>query len=272
MGTAAKKCEPEKATEQVTRRSFLGWLSGVSIAGSALAGAFSGLIFMKPRATYGEPNRFRIGRPEEFPAGARIAIDTKRVCIVREGNKVAAISTTCTHLGCIVAAIGYRLPVPLPWLAFDVDGNVTGGPAPKALVVVPGLADSERRTGSGQGQRNPDGNLPERMSNETKVESGRLVMDFPRNVWKSIFRNPLPSSDRGRAATSFTNFFLHIQPVRVSRQALRPTYTMGLGLISFFLFCDPDGDGRPADVLLRAVDRRRPMTGCSICAVRWPSA
>jgi quinol-cytochrome oxidoreductase complex cytochrome b subunit len=61
-------------------------------------------------------------------------------------------------------------------------------------------------------------------------------MDFPRNVWKSVFRNPLPSSDRGKAATSFTNFFLHIQPVRVSRQALRPAYTMGLGLISFFLF------------------------------------
>ncbi|MGA2558149.1 MAG: cytochrome b N-terminal domain-containing protein [Terracidiphilus sp.] len=62
------------------------------------------------------------------------------------------------------------------------------------------------------------------------------LMDFPRNVWKSVFRNPLPSSDRGKAATSFTNFFLHIQPVRVSRQALRPAYTMGLGLISFFLF------------------------------------
>jgi quinol-cytochrome oxidoreductase complex cytochrome b subunit len=61
-------------------------------------------------------------------------------------------------------------------------------------------------------------------------------MDFPANVRKSIFRNPLPSSDRGRAATSFSNLFLHIQPVRVSRQALRPTYTMGLGLISFFLF------------------------------------
>jgi len=73
------------------------------------------------------------------------------------------------------------------------------------------------------------------MTNEAKSK-GQGVMDFPRNVWKSIFRNPLPSSDRGRAATSFTNFFLHIQPVRVSRQALRPTYTMGLGLISFFLF------------------------------------
>jgi quinol-cytochrome oxidoreductase complex cytochrome b subunit len=69
------------------------------------------------------------------------------------------------------------------------------------------------------------------------------VVDFPANVRKSIFRNPLPSSDRGRAATSFSNLFLHIQPVRVSRQALRPTYTMGLGLISFFLFVILTGTG-----------------------------
>jgi quinol-cytochrome oxidoreductase complex cytochrome b subunit len=73
------------------------------------------------------------------------------------------------------------------------------------------------------------------MSKETSSKWKPLV-DLPSNVWRSIFRNPLPSSDRGRAATSFTNFFLHIQPVRVSRKALRPSYTMGLGLISFFLF------------------------------------
>ena len=73
------------------------------------------------------------------------------------------------------------------------------------------------------------------MSNE-KSSMVKDLVNLPANVVRSVFRNPLPSSDRGRAATSFTNFFLHIQPVRVSRQALRPTYTMGLGLISFFLF------------------------------------
>lgn len=73
------------------------------------------------------------------------------------------------------------------------------------------------------------------MSKE-QTSVGKSLVELPANVTRSIFRNPLPSSDRGRAATSFTNFFLHIQPVRVSRQALRPSYTMGLGLISFFLF------------------------------------
>jgi quinol-cytochrome oxidoreductase complex cytochrome b subunit len=59
---------------------------------------------------------------------------------------------------------------------------------------------------------------------------------LPENVWRSIFRNPLPASDLGRAQTSFTNFFLHIHPVKVNRHTLKPTYTFGLGLISLFLF------------------------------------
>jgi quinol-cytochrome oxidoreductase complex cytochrome b subunit len=40
----------------------------------------------------------------------------------------------------------------------------------------------------------------------------------------------------GRASTSFTNFFLHIHPVKVSRHSLKATYTFGLGLMSAFLF------------------------------------
>ncbi|MEW5983233.1 MAG: cytochrome b N-terminal domain-containing protein [Acidobacteriota bacterium] len=59
---------------------------------------------------------------------------------------------------------------------------------------------------------------------------------LPRNIWASIFRHPLPSTDLGRAQTSFTNFFLHIHPVKVHRNTLRPAYTLGLGLTSFFLF------------------------------------
>ena len=59
---------------------------------------------------------------------------------------------------------------------------------------------------------------------------------FPSTIWKSIFRNPLPSNDLERSATSFTNFFLHIHPVKVHKNSLRPAYTFGLGLISFFLF------------------------------------
>jgi quinol-cytochrome oxidoreductase complex cytochrome b subunit len=62
------------------------------------------------------------------------------------------------------------------------------------------------------------------------------LKEIPSNVWSSIFRNPLPSTDLERASTSFTNFFLHIHPVKVHKNTLRPAYTLGLGLISTFLF------------------------------------
>ncbi|MDX1980016.1 MAG: cytochrome b N-terminal domain-containing protein [Bryobacteraceae bacterium] len=62
------------------------------------------------------------------------------------------------------------------------------------------------------------------------------LKELPQNVWKSIFRHPLPTSELGQAQTSFTNFFLHIHPVKVNRHTLKATYTLGLGLISLFLF------------------------------------
>jgi len=62
------------------------------------------------------------------------------------------------------------------------------------------------------------------------------ILSLPSNVWSSIFRNPLPANDVERSATSFTNFFLHIHPVKVHQNTLRPLYTLGLGLMSFFLF------------------------------------
>ena len=76
------------------------------------------------------------------------------------------------------------------------------------------------------------------MSRPTPPKSSLLatLMDVPKNVWNSIFRNPLPSNDLERSATTFTNFFLHIHPVKVHKNSLRPAYTFGLGLISFFLF------------------------------------
>ena len=74
------------------------------------------------------------------------------------------------------------------------------------------------------------------MSNRTTPGPWRTLSALPENIWRSIFRNPLPISDLGRASTTFSNFFLHLHPVKVHRHSLRATYTWGLGLISFFLF------------------------------------
>ncbi len=73
----------------------------------------------------------------------------------------------------------------------------------------------------------------------TGTEPGGLwssVRELPNTIWTSIFRNPLPDSDHDRASTTFTNFFLHIHPVKVHKNTIRPLYTMGLGVMSFVLF------------------------------------
>ncbi|HTS60704.1 MAG TPA: cytochrome b N-terminal domain-containing protein [Candidatus Acidoferrales bacterium] len=71
---------------------------------------------------------------------------------------------------------------------------------------------------------------------EEKGRKTGRVGDLPHEVWTSVFRNPWPSNDLERSSTSFTNFFLHIHPVKVHKHTLKPSYTLGLGLISFFLF------------------------------------
>jgi len=74
------------------------------------------------------------------------------------------------------------------------------------------------------------------MSTPTVIRSRNSWLALPENIWRSIFRNPLPTSDYGRSSTSFTNFFLHIHPVKVHRHSLKATYTWGLGLMASFLF------------------------------------
>ena len=130
-----KSNEPaaEPTEGQMTRRRLLTWLSSVGIFGSAVISVVANAIFIKPRATYGKPSRFSIGKAGEIPPGTRMALDDQRVCIIRDDNKVYAISTTCTHFGCIVGPSETGFACPCHGSRFDQDGNVTGGPAPKPL-------------------------------------------------------------------------------------------------------------------------------------------
>jgi quinol-cytochrome oxidoreductase complex cytochrome b subunit len=53
---------------------------------------------------------------------------------------------------------------------------------------------------------------------------------------RSLWRIGWPATDKDRAAVMISSLFLHIHPARVSRHALRPSYTFALGLISGILF------------------------------------
>lgn len=70
-------------------------------------------------------------------------------------------------------------------------------------------------------------------------------MSMPGRAWKkfvasrvgrSIFRVGIPSSNLERARAGFSSFLLHIQPVKVRKRSLRFKTTMGLGLITLYLF------------------------------------
>jgi quinol-cytochrome oxidoreductase complex cytochrome b subunit len=83
--------------------------------------------------------------------------------------------------------------------------------------------------------------LPEE-SEAPPVESGGLqtlvgnLCDLAGSLKSSIFRHGAPTSDRSRSETVVQNFFLHLHSARIHRWSLRPTFTMGLGLISLFSF------------------------------------
>jgi len=62
----------------------------------------------------------------------------------------------------------------------------------------------------------------------------RLVIES--QLWRSLFRQPYPTTSRTRALAVMNNVFLHLHPVRVKKHAIRYTYTFCLGGISFFLF------------------------------------
>ncbi len=57
-----------------------------------------------------------------------------------------------------------------------------------------------------------------------------------RTLVQSALRIGWPRTDKDRAAVMISSLFLHIHPARVSCHVLRPTYTLGLGLISAVLF------------------------------------
>ncbi|MEX0794828.1 MAG: cytochrome b N-terminal domain-containing protein [Pirellulaceae bacterium] len=55
-------------------------------------------------------------------------------------------------------------------------------------------------------------------------------------VWKSIFRHPMPVDRRNRIVVVLTNFFLHLHPVSAKKQGIALSYTWCMGGVTFFLF------------------------------------
>ena len=72
----------------------------------------------------------------------------------------------------------------------------------------------------------------------------RLWQKFTRSrVGRSIFRVGLPQSNLERSQAMTSSFLLHIQPAKVHKHSLKAGYSLGLGLISLYLFLILIGTG-----------------------------
>ena len=70
----------------------------------------------------------------------------------------------------------------------------------------------------------------------TSVDHGITARVKRSEVWRSMFRHPQLDTPRGRALQSFSNFFLHLYPVRIPKRVLRIRYSFRLGFIAAVLF------------------------------------
>jgi cytochrome b6-f complex iron-sulfur subunit len=120
-------------SENMPRRDFLSRLGWIGLGISGAIAALGNIFYLKPTVNYGSPTFFRIGKPNEFKEGIQEIFEKEKVMVYREKKGFAAISLTCTHLGCTVQASSAGFECPCHGSQFDNDGLVTGGPAPKPL-------------------------------------------------------------------------------------------------------------------------------------------
>jgi cytochrome b6-f complex iron-sulfur subunit len=129
--TAAPRSRLEPAP--LPRRDFLG-LAALWSALVTLAFAAVGALRLPRAAVVPVPSRkFRVALPESLAPGDAFVPPGRSVAVFRDGDGVWAVSTVCTHLGCIVKRDAAGFACPCHGSKFALDGSVTKGPAPKAL-------------------------------------------------------------------------------------------------------------------------------------------
>lgn len=141
--------EEATVSGKTTRRSFLARL-GIGATLLAIAGqAYAFLRSLVPNVLYEQPQRFKVGTPDQFGEGAKF-LEDKKVFIFRERNTFYAISAICTHLGCTVKMQRLNQPkkvqirgreieetaefhCPCHGSKYYGDGTNYAGPAPRPL-------------------------------------------------------------------------------------------------------------------------------------------
>jgi Rieske Fe-S protein len=128
-GPARSRLDPES----LPRRDFLG-LASLGAAISAMLFATLGMLRLPKAAVLSSPSKkFRVHLPETLGEGTAFVPPGRSVALFRDGKGVYAVSTICTHLGCVVKSTAEGFECPCHGSRFAADGSVVKGPAPRAL-------------------------------------------------------------------------------------------------------------------------------------------
>ena len=121
--------------DEESRRDFLTRIGvgacAVTVGGSAVIA----LDFLKPKVLFEPPTRFHAGSPLDYPEGTVRFNKEQKAYIVGGAGGVYALSAVCTHLGCITRYVSDESAIACPCHGsrFDLEGNVSHGPAPRPL-------------------------------------------------------------------------------------------------------------------------------------------
>lgn len=119
--------------EPMPRRDVLG-LGALWASASAMLFAVVGMLRLPKAAVLASPSKkFRVTLPETLAAGEAFVPPGRAVALYRDGEGVYAVSTICTHLGCVVKANAEGFECPCHGSKFAHDGSVARGPAPRPL-------------------------------------------------------------------------------------------------------------------------------------------
>ena len=123
---------------KVSRREFPVLVIGWSVFTAAMAMGLTAVgRFLFPNVLTEPPSEFKAGFPDDFSIGV---VDTRfkeryQVWIVRDEEKIYALSTICTHLGCtpnwLEAEAKFKCPC--HGSGFYITGINFEGPAPRPL-------------------------------------------------------------------------------------------------------------------------------------------
>jgi cytochrome b6-f complex iron-sulfur subunit len=136
---------------EITRRALLrrgasvfSWGAFAAVLGT---GGLETVRFFFPRVVFRPPSTFRIGTPETFVARGEpadsygvVMVDehwksTQRFFVVRERDRIYALSARCAHLGCTVNWFAdlATFKCPCHGSEYHSDGTNFAGPAPRPL-------------------------------------------------------------------------------------------------------------------------------------------